>query len=646
MSKALQKYSGIQLWNRKVTGPACCIDFSPKNHWTALGFEDGSVQLIDKEGSVCWERNIDSHIMDIKILESKKRVAVLDEGGRLVCFKMNGDIHFNKPFGFKYLSFSVKADGFYLWGWNTGVSHIDTRGNEKYRLRTLRPICSFKALRRKKQFFVIHDSMNLGLYRQDGSEIWRIKHPVPIDFSEKYADIDISDDGRAVAITAFEKGVYIYDARNCSLKNFELDNPITRAAVSRDGEKFLLGDPFGLLCLASDDNHIFWEKHLQNEVQYCRLDQEGNRALVYEKGGFLSSFEFFTGTEERSEFLEIKAINTILEKREIWKKPYAKLKGSSQGNINISDNGERVLLNEGNAFYLYDLDGNVVWQRSFMTRFGKAYLSKNGQIICLIGEDNVFICDLKLGKERHLTFYSVGIKRFSFDPHEGSFLTVDKRKTLSMYNSIGKRLWKSDLKQSISSAILCGKKNVAVLRVSEKFIYFINLNTLKVKKVIVDPEYSKLFFSKTAFYSWSSKGKLISINLNGKIKWELDLKSKIKSVAVLKNTIIVQGQGMNTTLLNEKGDIIHSGKMSNSRCLWNYSSNDLIEISPEKKTVVCRIFNKDKVLWKIKVDDEVKNIDVSETGDRMCILGEDFLYYHYLVNKPHLDDDPSSFLEF
>jgi outer membrane protein assembly factor BamB len=646
MSKVFQKLSGIHLWNRKVSGPVCCIDFSPKDHWTALGYENGNVQLIDNEGSVCWERNIDAHIMDIKILESKKRVAVLDEGGRLVCFKMSGDIHFNKPCGFKFLSFSVKADGFFLWGWNTGVTHLDSRGKEKSRLRTLRPICSFKVIRRKKQFFVIHDSMNLGLYRQDGGEIWRIKHPVPIDFSEKCADIDISDDGRAVAITSFEKGVYIYNTQNCSLKNFELDKPITRVAVSRDGEKFLLGDPFGFLCLASDDNHIFWETRLANEVQYCRLDQKGSRALVYEKGGLLSSIEFYTGKEERSDFLEVKAINSVLEKKEMWKKTYARQKGFPHGNVNISEDGERVLFNEGNAFYLYDSTGTIIWQRSFMTRFGKTYLSKNGEVVCLIGEDNIFICDVSLGKDKHLTFYNLGIKRFSFDPHDGNFLTVDKKQSLSMYDSTGRRLWKSNLKHSISSAILCGKKNVAVLRISDNLIYFINLKTLKVRKVIVNPDYSKLFFSPTAFYSWSSNGKLISINLNGKIRWEIDFKSKIKSVSALKNKIIVQGQALNTTLLNDKGDIIHAGKMSNSSCLFNFSSNDLLEVIPEKKSVICSIFKNEKVLWNININDGVKGIDVSETGDRMCILGEDFLYYHYLINKPHFDEDPSSFLEF
>ena len=646
MPKVSQKLSGLQLWNRKISGSVCCIDFSPKDHWTALGYEDGNVQLIDNEGSVCWERNIDSHIMEIKILESKKRVAVLDEGGRLVCFKFSGEIHFNKPYGFKFLSFSVKADGFFLWGWNTGVSHIDSRGNEKLRLRTLRPICSLNVIRRKKQFFVIHDSMNLGLYRQDGTEIWRVKHPVPIDFSERCADIDISDDGRAVAITAFEKGVYIYNAHNCSLKNFELGKPITRAAVSRNGNRFLLGDPFGFLCLASDDNHIFWEKSLQNEVQYCRLDQKGNRALVYEKGGLLSSIEFYTGNEERSDFLELRTINTVLEKREIWKQKYASQKGQPDGKVNISEDGERILFNEGKAFYLYNSAGNIIWQRSFMTRFGKSYLSKNGEVICLIGEDNIFICDLGLGKEKHLTFYNLGIKRFSFDPYEGSFLTVDKKRSLAMYDSTGKRLWTSNLKHSISSAILCGKKNVAVLRVSDNFIYFINLNTLKVKKVIVDPDYSKLFFSQAAFYCWSSNGKLISINLNGKVRWEVDLKCNIKNVSSLKHLIIVQGQSLKTTLLNDKGDIIHAGKMSNSRCLWNYSANDLLEIRPEKKSVLCRNFKSKKVLWNINVDDGVKDIDVSEMGDRICILGEDFLYYHYLINKPHLDDDPSSFLEF
>ena len=71
------------MWNLKVTGPACCVDFSPVDHWTGLGFENGSVQLIDSDGAIRWERNIDTQIVAIKILEKKKRVAVLDEGGSI-----------------------------------------------------------------------------------------------------------------------------------------------------------------------------------------------------------------------------------------------------------------------------------------------------------------------------------------------------------------------------------------------------------------------------------------------------------------------------------------------------------------------------------------------------------------------------------
>ena len=132
-------------------------------------------------------------------------------------------------------------------------------------------------------------------------------------------DVKLSD-GRAVAITGFNKGVYIYNSQNCTLKNLELDKPITRAAVSRDGKLFLLGDPFGSLYLASDDNQVFWEEALQAEVLFCRLDQEGRHALVFEKGGILSTFEFNDGTEETARFLELKIVTSVLDKREIWKK--------------------------------------------------------------------------------------------------------------------------------------------------------------------------------------------------------------------------------------------------------------------------------------------------------------------------------------
>ncbi len=537
-------------------------------------------------------------------------------------------------------------DGFYLWGWNTGVTHIDSRGNEKGRIRTLRPICELKSIRRKKQFFVIHDSLNLGLYRLDGAEVWRARHPVPIDFSQRCADIDISDCGRAVAITAFEKGVYIYNAQNCSLKNLELDKPVVRAAVSRNGEMLLLGDPFGTLYLASEDNHIYWQERLKNEALYCRLDQEGQRALVFEKGGILSSFAFFDGKEERSSFLELKTVNTVPDKNEIWKKSYYKQKGPLYGNVALSGNGERILFYDGKTFFLYDFDGKPVWQRSFMTRFDNAFLSDDGNIIFMVGDKNIYVANLRLEKERHLTFYRSAIKTFSFDGYDGKFLIVDKRNSISLYNSTGKKLWTSALKKISGAAILCGKKNSAIMRISDNCVYIINLESLKAKKVSVDQPFTKMSLGGSAFYLWGVGGKILSIGFNGSLRWEYNSKLNVRDVTVIKNKIILRGQALRTILLNDKGVLLHKGKMRSSSSIWNHYSRDLLEITPEKTMVTCRNFQTGKILWKANVSDELKAIAVGRLSDRMGILGADFLYYHYILEKPGLDSGDTSFLEF
>jgi len=65
-----------------------------------------------------------------------------------------------------------------------------------------------------------------------------------------------------------------------------------------------------------------------------------------------------------------------------------------------------------------------------------------------------------------------------------------------------------------------------------------------------------------------------------------------------------------------------------------------------KKFVSCYNFQSGEVIWKIRVEDEVKAVAVSELGDRLGILGGENLYYHYLTKKPDLVDDRSSFLEF
>lgn len=639
--------SGIRIWDRKIVGPLCCVDFSPRDHWVALGFDDGNIQLIDESGNKCWEINIDSPILDIKIMEGKKRIITLDERGRLSCFLFSGKEFFAKFFSQKYRAFEARPDGFFLWSWNANLLYVNSRGKSKGKINIPRPLAELKSIQRKKQFFVVHDSFNIGVYDNNGKALWNVTHPVHMDFSEHSAvDIDVSDRGGSIAVSGHEKGVFIYNAADFSLRNVELEKPVSKVAVSRNGEYFLFADIGGKLYLVSGDDLVLWQHTLKEKALYCRLDNEGTRALVVEKGGVLSSFEFYDGDEERSSFLELKKFNFVEEKKEIWKQKLAAPSGPFAGDLCISGGGERLLLNIRKRYTLYDSNGNSIWNKTFMSSFDEARLSHDGEVVFLKGEDDIYIRNCRLGKEKRLTFYGKGLTMAVFDPEKGNFLSLEKSGALSLFDSLGQRVWKTDLKKKPSRIRMKGKKGFAALQMSNTTVYIINLKTLKVKQGSVEAPFSKMCIGTSGVFVGGSQGRVYGLGLDGKKMWEFDAKVSIQNMSAVKGKVAILGTGRMMWVLNEKGDLLFEGKLRRAGSQLNFGSNALLEVIADEKFVSCYNFQSGEVIWKIRVEDEVKKVAVSELGDRLGILGGENLYYHYLMKKPDLVDDRSSFLEF
>lgn len=644
--KQAKRRSGVRIWDRKIAGPLCCVDFSPRDHWAALGFDDGGIQLIDETGNKRWEINIDSPILDIKIMEGKKRIVVLDERGRLSCFLFSGKKFFAKFFSQKYCAFEARPDGFFLWGWNANLLYVDSRGKSKGKINIPRPLAELKSIQRKKQFFVVHDSFNIGLYDNNGMALWNVTHPVHMDFSEHGAvDIDVSDHGGSIAVSGHEKGVFIYNARDFSLRNVELEKPVSRVAVSRNGDYFLFADIGGKLYLVSGDDLVLWQHTLKEKALYCRLDKEGTRALVVEKGGVLSSFEFYDGDEERGDFLELKKFNFVEEKKEIWKQKLA-ASGPFAGDLCISGGGERLLLNIRKRYTLYDANGNSIWNKTFMSLFDEARLSHDGDVVFLKSENDIYIRNCRLGKEKRLTFYGRGLKMAVFDAEKGNFLLLEKSGEMSLFDSLGQRVWKTDLKKLPSSIRMKGNKGLAALQMSNTTVYIINLKTLKVKQGNVDEPFSKMCIGSTGVFVGGAQGKVYALGMNGKQMWEFDAKVSIQNMSAVKGKVIILGTGRAMWVLNEKGVVLHEGKLTQSGSQLNFGSQAFLEVIADDKIVSCYNLKSREAIWKIRVEDEVKKVAVSPMGDRLGILGGENLYYHYLMKKPDLVDDRSSFLEF
>ena len=142
------------------------------------------------------------------------------------------------------------------------------------------------------------------------------------------------------------------------------------------------------------------------------------------------------------------------------------------------------------------------------------------------------------------------------------------------------------------------------------------------------------------------RGKVYGLGLNGKKMWEFDAKVSIQNMSAVKGKVAILGTGRMMWVLNEKGVLLFEGKLRQTWSQLNFGANAILEVIADEKFVSCYNFQSGEVIWKIRVEDEVKTVAVSELGDRLGILGGENLYYHYLMKKPDLVDDRSSFLEF
>ena len=276
-----------------MDGPVRSIDFSPTDHWTAVGFNNGDVQAIDPNGKVVWEDNVGPPVLQVRILPVKKRIVVLNEYSQLMAFDYSGKQVFSKGFKSYWTSFEIQSGKIILWGWKSAPLKLNANGKTIQELSLPHPWRRIKAVAKKDHFWVVHNEVCLGLYDSDGTNLWLVNNPTNINLSRTHpSDIEVDSSGSVLAVACQDKGVYIYNGEDHTLKHIDLDKNVTHVAVSGDGKALLLTDPFSHVWMVSSDAHVLWETGLDSNVEFCRVDQKGapgflkRHCLLVPAGGY------------------------------------------------------------------------------------------------------------------------------------------------------------------------------------------------------------------------------------------------------------------------------------------------------------------------------------------------------------------------
>ncbi len=640
-----QKKSAVELWKREIPGYLTSVDLSPEHHWVALGFENGGVHFLDAEGKLVWEAEVGQPVKRVKILARKKKVAILNEYSQLFLVDFAGKLALKKGFRNFWSGLDSKSGDVLLSGWKSKPRRIDTKGRTIRDYSIPQPWIRVLPVPKKEQFWVVHNQVCLGLYQSDGTNLWLVNNPSPMELSRDLSsEFAISDTGDVFAVSCFNKGVYLYNGINQTLSQIDLDRSVAHVDVSGNGKCLLLADQLGKITMASKSAAVVWEKEMLSPVTHCRIDRRGTRVIVAEQNGTLTCFKFLEEGEQRSNFLELTQFHDLGDHKEIWSQPVHKV-SPSPGRLDISGDGRFVLLADGKEFQLYDSSGSLVWFKHFMTRLPNARLSQNGKKVLLSSHTELFLLDTQTLREKHLTFYNAELSAVALAPSGTAVLAFDKFKTLTCYSGQGKKIWSRNLKKEIYNLRAHNLARRAVFQSSPKTLYVLDLKSFKLKKTLLGGPVTALELTRDGIFTGGKMGRCYGLDLNGKEQWQHKMEGPIQEIIALKKKVLFRNKQGSVLLCGHDGRRLGEFRAHSSHSLFGQYKKDVLELVPNGDLLSCYQVPSGNLVWRFPLAGGIQSVTVSETANRMAILDSQSFHYHQLVHEPHAVEDRSSFLE-
>ncbi len=640
-----QKKSATELWKRDIPGTLNSVDLAPDDHHVALGFDNGSVHFIDAQGGLVWEAEVGQPVQKVRIIPSKKQVAVLNEYSQLFIIDYSGKLTLKKGFKTFWNSIDVKSGDVVLCGWKTKPRRIDLKGRTVRQYAIPHPWMRVLAVPKKEQFWVVHNQVCLGLYQSDGTNLWLLNNPTPIELSRDMpSEFAISDKGDVFAISCFNRGVYLYNGEDRTLSQIDLDRSVAHIDVSANGRFLLLADQLGKVVMASKSAAVVWEKELLSPVSFCRVDRKGTRVIVTEQNGTLTCFRFLKKEEKRSDFLELTQFHDLGDHKEIWSQPIQKV-SNSPATLKISGDGRYILLGDGKEFQLYNSAGSLVWVKHFMARLSRFQMSRNGKKVLLSSHTELFLLDTQTLKERHLTFYGAELKEVELAPSGTAILAFDKFKVLTCYSGQGKKLWSRNLKKDIFNLRIHNLARRAVFQTSPKTLFVLDLDSLHLRHTVLGGPVTSLELTAGGIYAGGEMGRCYGLGLDGKVRWKHQIEGPIRQILVLKKTVAFRNEAGTLLLCSQAGRKMGEYRTHGSRSLFGQYKKDILELVPNGDMLSCFKVPAGDLTWRLPLAGRAQSLAVSDTANRMAILDSQSVHYHQLVYEPHAVEDRSSFLE-
>jgi len=641
------KKKGVRLWALEIEGDVSCLDFSPDDHRTALGYDDGHVQLIDPTGTPDWEFNLGPPVRQVKILPLKKRVIALDEYSKLSGFDYAGQQKFRKDYDGVWMSFEVKSGVIYLYSWKKDAVKVDSSGRVKGNFFLPASRRMIRVVPKKDQIWVVHNQISLGLYKSNGANLWMVNCPSVIDLSrESLADMVVSDSGDVMAVCCHNKGVYVFNGNDHTLKHIDLDRIVTHVTVSGNGEYLLLSDALQKVYMVDREARVVWEHKLESNAEFLRLDRRGDRVLILEENGVLACHKFARDHERRRDYLELTSFGEVSDKKEIWKLPVPQRVTRQSPFVDISDYGSHFLFGGRKEFRLYDSAGRQVWFKTFLIGMDHVFLSRDGRTTLMSNKNEIYVVHSEPYKESQVVSYHYDIRAIGMDPMGAAFMTYDSSKWVTLYSGTGKKIWSRNLQMKVSDILLDHRLKIAILRATSKVLYVLDLKTMKARQIFVGEKINSWALDKAGVFVGGSDGGCYRFNLDGSKQWKFKMKQSVDAIILLQRHVGFRDRGNALLLFEKMGFQPDEYVLHHSGSVLTQWEKETLEIVPVRDSISCyKVFSGDLV-WKMSMSRAVQDLAVSREANRMVVLDSRFFHYHQLISDPVTQEDRSSFLEF
>jgi len=250
------------IFDLNISGPVICIACSEDGNRIAVGDRNGTLTLVDKTGSVIWEKQIDEGIHGLAIVGNGSKVVCGGKDCKLRMFNSMGSVEWEQTIGKSIWSLSADPNGQHIAvGTGDSISMFTEGGLQLWEYPTNRAMVGTGISRNgtvvmgcgDEHLYCLDSEGNLKWEKQRSDSLW---------------DVSVDKVGETIFVGGWDQKIHCLDPNGNDLWNLETGGYVRAVQPLENG---------GVIA-GSHDNHVY---HLSNSGQLLeKINTEGEITCI------------------------------------------------------------------------------------------------------------------------------------------------------------------------------------------------------------------------------------------------------------------------------------------------------------------------------------------------------------------------------